>query len=72
MNRITITQLKKVEELFGDFDIDQAFGSNTIYLRFGYWRRIDLSKLKQIIGENVVENDMYDDDCGWLYSYHLK
>lgn len=72
MNRIDITQLKKVEEVFGDFDMDQSLGSNTVYLRFGYWRQINLSKLKEIIGNNVEENDIYDDDCGWLYSYHLK
>lgn len=72
MNRIDITQLKKVEEAFGDFDMDQSLGSNNVYLRFGYWRQINLSKLKEIIGNNVEENDIYDDDCGWLYSYHLK
>lgn len=72
MNRIDITQLKKVEEVFGDFDMDQSLGSNNVYLRFGYWRQINLSKLKEIIGNNVEENDIYDDDCGWLYSYHLK
>lgn len=72
MNRIDITQLKKVEEVFGGFDMDQSLGSNNVYLRFGYWRQINLSKLKEIIGNNVEENDIYDDDCGWLYSYHLK
>ncbi len=72
MNRIDITQLKKVEEVFGDFDMDQSLGSNEVYLRFGYWRQINLPKLKEIIGNNVEENDIYDDDCGWLYSYHLK
>lgn len=72
MNRIDITQLKKVEEVFGEFDMDQTIGSNEVYLRFGYWSKINLSKLQEIIGKNVTEEDIYDDDCGWLYSYHLK
>ena len=72
MNRIDINQLKKVEEVLGSFDMDQTMGSNSVYLRFGYWRRVDLNKLQEILGKNVVEQDIYDDDCGWLYSYHLK
>jgi len=42
MNRIDISQLKKVEEVFGDFDIDQSMGSNSVYFRFGYWSRVNL------------------------------
>lgn len=72
MNRIDIKQLKEVEEVFGSFDIDQTMGSNEVYLRFGYWRRINLSKLKEIIGDNVVEDSDYDDDCGDLFMYRLK
>jgi hypothetical protein len=75
MNGIGIKTLKEIEVEFGDFEIKQVFGgSYDIYLRFGYWRRVDVSKLQQIIGNlaNVVEDDDYDDDCGWLFSYKLK
>jgi len=75
MNGIGIKTLKEIEVEFGDFEIKQVFGgSYDIYLRFGYWRRVDVNKLQQIIGNlaNVVEDDDYDDDCGWLFSYKLK
>jgi hypothetical protein len=75
MNGIDIKTLKEIEVEFGDFEIKQVFGgSYDIYLRFGYWRRVDVNKLQQIIGNttNVVEDDDYDDDCGWLFSYKLK
>ena len=75
MNGIGIKTLKEIEAEFGDFEIKQVFGgSYDIYLRFGYWRRVDVIKLQQIIGNlaNVVEDDDYDDDCGWLFSYKLK
>lgn len=75
MNGIGIETLKEIEVEFGDFEIKQVFGgSYDIYLRFGYWRRVDVDKLQQIIGNlaNVVEDDDYDDDCGWLFSYKLK
>jgi hypothetical protein len=75
MNGIGIKTLKEIEVEFGDFEIKQVWGgSNDIYLRFGYWSRVDVVKLQQIIGNlaNVVEDDDYDDDCGWLFSYKLK
>ena len=75
MNKISIKTLKEVENQFGDFQIGQVMGGgNDVYLRFGYWKRVDVLKLQEIIGNqtNVVEDDIYDDDCGWLYSYKLK
>jgi hypothetical protein len=75
MNGIGIKTLKEIEVEFGDFEIKQVWGgSYDIYLRFGYWCRVDVIKLQQIIGNlaNVVEDDDYDDDCGWLFSYKLK
>jgi hypothetical protein len=49
-------------------------GSNDIYLRFGYWQRVNVQKLQEIIGQSikVVEDDDYDDDCGNLFMYRLK
>ncbi len=60
---------------FGEFDISQVMGgSNDMYLRFGYWRRVNLNKLQELVGSGirVVEDDIDDDDCGTLYSYKLK
>lgn len=74
-NKISIKTLKEVENQFGDFEIGQVMGGgNDVYLRFGYWKRVDVVKLQEVIGNqaNVVEDDLDDDDCGTLYSYKLK
>ena len=74
-NKINFDQLVQVKEQFGDFEIGQVMGGgNDVYLRFGYWGRVDAVKLQEILGNsaNVVEDDYYDDDCGWQYSYKLK
>jgi hypothetical protein len=74
-NKIDFETLQKVKTEFGDFQIGQVMGgSNDVYFRFGYWRRVDVTKLQQIMGAGikVVEDDIYDDDCGYLFSYKLK
>ena len=75
MNGLDIETLKQIESQFGKFDIKQVMGgSNDVYLRFGYWRRVNSDKLQELIGAGirVVEDDIDDDDCGTLYSYKLK
>jgi hypothetical protein len=75
MNKISIKTLKEVENQFGDFEVGQVMGGgNDVYLRFGYWRRVDVTKLQKIMGAaiQVIEDDLDDDDCGTLYSYKLK
>jgi hypothetical protein len=75
MNGLSITKLKEIESELGNFEIKQVMGgSNDIYLRFGYWRRVNVQKLQEIIGQSikVVEDDDYDDDCGTLFMYRLK
>lgn len=75
MNKIDFKTLEKINETFGDFDIDQVMGmGNPLYFRFGYWKQVDVTKLQEILGQRneVVENDIYDDDCGWQYSYVIK
>jgi hypothetical protein len=75
MNGLSITKLKEIENELGVFEVKQVMGgSNDIYLRFGYWRRVNVQKLQEIIGQSikVVEDDDYDDDCGTLFMYRLK
>jgi len=75
MNGLNIETLKQIESQFGEFDIKQVTGgSNDVYLRFGYWRRVNIGKLQELIGAGikVVEDDIDDDDCGTLWSYKLK
>ena len=42
------------------------------YLRIGYWRRINEDIMSQLSGLVTTEIDMYDDDCGYLFSYEIK
>ena len=75
MNKISIKTLKEIENQFGEFEVGQTFGGgNPVYLRFGYWKQVDLTKLQEVIGTaiKVVEDEDFDDDCGWQYSYKLK
>ena len=74
MNKISIKTLKEIENQFGEFDLGQFYGSNEVYLRFGYWKQVDLVKLQELIGSSirVYEDDDFDDDTGWNYSYKLK
>ena len=72
--RIDSDTLVLIRSEFGEFDISQVCGgSNDVYLRFGYWSRINAGKLQDLIGSQavVVEDDIDDDDCGTLYSYKL-
>ena len=58
-----------------DVESNTSFGSGSPYLRFGYWRSVDLNGLNGILkpyGLYCEEYDDYDDDCGYLFSYHLK
>ena len=74
MNGLNSDTLILIQEQFGEFDIKQVMGgSNDVYLRFGYWRRVNLQQLQNLIGGGieVVEDDIDDDDCGTLYSYKL-
>jgi hypothetical protein len=74
MNRININTLKAIEAEFGEFDIDQTISDNReVYLRFGYWKKINIDKLQFILSpfNSVIEDEYYDDDCGYKFSYKL-
>ena len=42
------------------------------YLRIGYWERLGAKVLLQLGEVIVAEEDIYDDDCGWLFYYRVK
>lgn len=74
MNLSPETHLK-IESEFGSFIIDQVVGgSYDSFFRFGPWRRVNQSRLQEIIGNHVliVEDDIYDDTRGNLFSYKIK
>ena len=73
--RIDADTLVLIRSEFGEYDLSQVIGgSNDVYLRFGYWRRVNLQKLQDLIGGGIEvgEDDLDDDDCGTLYSYKLR
>jgi hypothetical protein len=75
MNKISIKTLKEIENQLGEFEVGQVRGGgNDVCLRFGYWKQVDVTKLQEILGNSaqVVEDDIYDDDCGWQHNYKLK
>ena len=74
-NKLNITLLNEIQNKFGkELQIGQTFGGgNPVYLRFGYWERVDVTKLNEVLEplNGVKEDAWYDDDCGWLYNYHF-
>jgi hypothetical protein len=60
-----------ITQELGEFQIRKTDGGAT-YLRFGYWKRVDVKRLQELVGSPVQEDDLYDDDCGWLYSYYIS
>ena len=73
-NKLNFSVLSKIEKEFGNFEIGQTWGGgNPVYLRFGYWNQVDVTKLNEILNplNEVVEDEWYDDDCGYQYNYKL-
>ena len=65
---------EQIQAEFGKYNVDNVVGTTQMFLRFGYWKRVDVNKLQSIIGDTitVVEDSLDDDDCGTLFSYKLK
>jgi len=71
-NKIDFKTLEKINNEIGEFDIGQTYGGgNPVYLRFGYWKQVDVDKLNNILKpiNRVEEDSIYDDDCGDQFSY---
>ena len=65
-------QLKEIEKWYGSEDFQIGAGNEYITLRFGYWREIDTKELSEVIDRKVeLDMEIYDDDCGWQYSYKI-
>ena len=65
---------EQIQTEFGEYKVDNVVGTTQMFLRFGYWKRVNVNKLQSIIGDTitVVEDNLDDDDCGTLFSYKLK
>jgi hypothetical protein len=65
---------EQIQAEFGKYNVDNVVGTTQMFLRFGYWQRVDVNKLQSILGDtiSVIEDNLDDDDCGTLFSYKLK
>jgi hypothetical protein len=64
-----------IEEILVESGIrreDIQFRDEDRYLRVGYWERLS-ENAKDRLGDLITsEEPMYDDDCGWLFLYHIS
>lgn len=76
--RISILILEKIHKELGSFEIGDSFdGTESLNLRFGYWKQIDLEKLNELLNvhtnyvafENLLD---IDEDTGEAWYYTLK
>ena len=76
--KIDFAVLKQIDNTFGPMEVGgrSAFHHDeSITLRFGYWKKVDVDKLNQLLPNNLaaVQNLVdEDDDCGELYNYILN
>ena len=76
--KIDFAVLKQIDNTFGPMEVGgrSAFQHDeSITLRFGYWKKVDVDKLNQLLPNNLaaVQNLVdEDDDCGELYNYILN
>ena len=70
--RISIETLEKIANDCGSFEIGDGYTYGELTLRFGYWRKVNLETLQNLIPQhlevklNLVDED---DECGELYNY---
>jgi len=61
---------KLLDLLKGEFEVQIKMGK-TPFLRIGYWKQLDGAIFSQI-EDYFHEVSLFDEDCGWLYSYYFK
>ena len=68
-----------LEQFIEDVLFDNGYNREEIqfrdedrYLRIGYWERLESKALLQLGDVITAEEDIYEDDCGWLYFYKIK
>ena len=73
--RIGYKKFKEIKKWYGSSNFEIGYDTDSLTLRFGYWKQVNLNGLKKIlpeyftITENLVDDD---DDCGELYNYTIK
>lgn len=71
--RLEFEVFQAIYNVAGSFQIDSD-SAGFFNLRFGYWKRLNMHAIQQVLPEYLVihEEDHEDDDCGWLYHYVIK
>ena len=70
--RIGYAKFKEIKKWYGSSDFEIGYDSDGLTLRFGYWNKVDMEQLSDILPgsftltENLVDDD---EDCGELYNY---
>ena len=64
---------EQIQAEFGKYNVDNVVGTTQMFLRFGYWQRVDVNKLQSIVGDKITieENDSEDDDCLPRFMYKM-
>ena len=72
MRKISNETINKISTEIGEFDV--RVSSKSAFLRFGYWRRVDLDKLNSIAAPFLQFNEefVHDEDCGNKYYYNIS
>ena len=72
------TPQTELEQTIEDVLYDSGYNREEIqfrdedrYLRIGYWERLDAKSMTQL-EDVIVEEDIYDEDRGWLFLYRVK
>jgi hypothetical protein len=72
--RIGYKKFKEIKKWYGSSDFEIGYDTDGLTLRFGYWKKVDLKGLQEIlpyyctVTENLVDDD---EDCGELYNYTI-
>lgn len=72
--RIDFTILRQIDKEFGPMEVGDSFRKDSITIRFGYWRKVDVEKLNKLVPYfMVVVEQLVDDDkeCGELWDYRV-
>lgn len=72
--RMDFITLEKIKDKLGDFQL-RSQGDNKFSFKFGYWRRVSVGELNDILPmyldaeEEIIDED---EDCGQLFSYTVS
>ena len=73
--RIGYKKFKEIKKWYGSSSFEIGYQSDALTIRFGYWAKIEVDELKQILPDymEVIENEVDETEFGQsLYNYIIK